>query len=114
MLKYDFLFLSFLFLETLFSQGNEAAFALLEKDTSSIDVIIMPYDYQDSWKLIVIDNRQKYRKVTYYDSQFPTKVPSFVSVIISYFVFDFSKRQKKFASRLKPITFVSSILKKKY
>ena len=62
--------------------------------------------------LIVIDNRQNHWKVTYYDSQFPTKVPTFVFVFINYFAFDFQKKtSEKFVSHSKPITFVSSILK---
>ena len=85
----EILFLSYQFVETLLEKGNEAAFPLIgEKDPLFYGVIFMPYFFQ-GWKLIVVDNRKSYRRITYFDPLVPTILPDFVSKISAYFCFDF-------------------------
>ena len=110
----EILFLSYQFVETLLEKGNEAAFPLIgEKDPLFYGVIFMPYFFQ-GWKLIVVDNRKSYRRITYFDPLVPTILPDFVSKISAYFCFDFVQRHPETKKSNRSISYFLSSSKKPY
>ena len=104
--------LSFAFLDTLFSNGNEAAYQYMKNDPLSYDVILMPLSFEGTWRLVVADHRSSYYKISYFDGSAPLTVPSFMSKVVAYFSFDFKRRYEKVNKYGKAATYVVSNFKK--